>query len=152
VSVPDATGPAHAAFVARLAGLVRQGGTVLDVSRTPGPDHPALLDAGLHVTDAAAAGLRLTDALAGPQVTGPAASPARFDGLLAVGALAHATPEHWPAALAALLKPGAPAYLTFELPDGPPRDQLRRALTAAGLTVTEEADSTSGWHLLLVRT
>jgi hypothetical protein len=35
-----AISPSHAAFVARLAGLVRQGGTVLDASRGAGPPFP----------------------------------------------------------------------------------------------------------------
>jgi hypothetical protein len=39
--------PSHAAFVARLAGLARQGGAVLDAACGTGKYWPALLAAGL---------------------------------------------------------------------------------------------------------
>ena len=42
--------PSHAAFVARLAGLVRQGGAVLDAACGTGKYWPALLAAGLRIT------------------------------------------------------------------------------------------------------
>jgi hypothetical protein len=137
-----AISPSHAAFVARLAGLVRQGGTVLDASRDAGPYRPALLAAGLTVT-----GVALRDL---------ATLPDRFDGLLCVDALAAVAPQDWPAVaagLAAVLNDQAPAYVTVKLPDAPPpRDQVRRWLTAAGFTVTDEADADRYWHLLLART
>ena len=41
-----AVSPSHAAFVARLAGLVRQGGAVLDAACGTGKYWPALLAAG----------------------------------------------------------------------------------------------------------
>ncbi|HMD24804.1 MAG TPA: class I SAM-dependent methyltransferase, partial [Streptosporangiaceae bacterium] len=47
---PAAISPSHAAFVARLAGLVRQGGSVLDAACGTGKYWPALLAAGLQVT------------------------------------------------------------------------------------------------------
>jgi hypothetical protein len=142
-----AISPSHAAFVARLAGLVRQGGTVLDASRDAGPYRPALLAAGLTVT-----GVALRDL---------ATLPDRFDGLLCVDALADVAPQDWPAVaagLAAVLNDQAPAYVTVELPDGasdhyyPPRDQVRRWLAAAGFAVTDESDADHYWHLLLART
>jgi hypothetical protein len=144
---PAPISPSHAAFVARLAGLVRQGGAVLDASCGPGKYWPALLAAGLHVT-----GVPLQDL---PEL------PDRFDGLLCVDALENLTPEDWPGALAglaAVLKDQAPAYLTVELPDRggdhhyPPRDQVRRWLVTAGFAVTDEADADRYWHLLLART
>jgi hypothetical protein len=142
-----AISPSHAAFVARLAGLVRQGGAVLDAACGTGTYWPALLAAGLHVTG--------VDQSALP---GLAARPDRFDGLLCVGALQNVAPEDWPAVaagLAAVLNDRAPAYLTAELPDGPPpppRDQMRRWLAGAGFAVTDEADADHHWHLLLYRT
>jgi hypothetical protein len=139
VSGPPADRQAlHTAFVARLAGLVRQGGVVLDASRGAGQYRAALLAAGLRVT-----GVALPDLTTRPD---------RFDGLLCIGALQEVTPEDWPATaarLAAVLKHGAPAYLTVELP---PPDQVRRWLTAAGFAVTDEADAGHCWHLLLART
>jgi hypothetical protein len=139
--------------VARLAGLVRQGGAVLDVSRATGTYRPALAAAGLTVT-----GVPLQDL---------ATLPDRFDGLLCVDALADVTPENWPAVaagLAAVLNDRAPAYLSDRAGDrddpprddpprdDPPRDQLRRWLAAAGFAVTDEADADRHWHLLLART
>jgi hypothetical protein len=142
-----AISPSHAAFVARLAGLVRQGGAVLDVSRGTGTYRPALAAAGLTVT-----GVPLRDL---------ATLPDRFDGLLCVDALADVAPQDWPgvaARLAAVLNDRAPAYLIVNLSDragdrdDPPRDQLRRWLAAAGFAVTDEADADRHWHLLLART
>jgi DNA-binding FadR family transcriptional regulator len=64
--------------------------------------------------------------------------------------------QDWPAVaagLAAVLNDQAPAYVAVKLPDAPPpRDQVRRWLTAAGITVTDEADADRYWHLLLART
>lgn len=134
MSVPDAV---SAAFVARLAGLVRQGGTVLDASGDPGPHRPALRAAGLQVTARPLRDL--------------AASPDRFDGLLCVGALDHLTSENWPAAaarLAVVLRDQAPAYVAIERP----RDQVARWLAAAGFAVTDQADTGRRLHLLLART
>ena len=45
-----AVSPSHAVFVARLAGLVRPGGTVLDAACGTGKYWPALLAAGLRIT------------------------------------------------------------------------------------------------------
>ena len=92
--------PSHATFVARLAGLVRQGGAVLDAACGTGKYWPALLAAGPVLARALAAGLRVTgvDQSAGmlaqgrrkhPEVPSRvvalqdlAAPPDRFDGLL----------------------------------------------------------------------
>jgi 2-polyprenyl-3-methyl-5-hydroxy-6-metoxy-1,4-benzoquinol methylase len=164
-----AISPSHAAFVARLAGLVRQGGAVLDAACGTGTYWPALLAAGLQVTGVDASAARLAQARRQyPQVPSRVLSlpdlatlpdlstlPDRFDGLLCVDALENVAPADWPAVaagLAAVLKDQAPAYVTVELPVGPPRDQVRRWLSGAGFAVTDEADADHHWHLLLART
>jgi len=161
-----AISPSRAAFVARLAGLVRQGGAVLDAACGTGKYWPALLAAGLQVTGVDASAAMLAQARRQyPQVPSRvlalqdlAELPDRFDGLLCVDALENVAPEDWPAVaagLAAVLKAQAPAYVTVELPDGPPaplRDQVHRWLAAAGFAVTDEADADRCWHLLLART
>ena len=171
-----AISPSHAAFVARLAGLVRQGGAVLDAACGTGKYWPALLAAGLQVTGAdQSAGMLAQARRTYPQVPSRvlalqdlAELPDRFDGLLCVDALENVTPEDWPvvaAGLATVLKYQAPAYVTVDLPDGPLpppaaggyhhyplRDQVRRWLAAAGFAVTAEADADRHWHLLLART
>jgi SAM-dependent methyltransferase len=163
-----AISPSHAAFVARLAGLVRQGGAALDAACGTGKYWPALLAAGLQVTGVDQSAAMLDQARRKyPQVPSRvlalqdlAELPDRFDGLLCVDALENVAPEDWPVVtvgLATVLKDQAPAYVTVELPDGggghhPPRDQVRRWLAAAGFAVTEEADADRYWHLLLART
>lgn len=172
-----AISPSHAAFVARLAGLVRQGGSVLDAACGTGKYWPALLAAGLQVTGVDQSAEMLAQARRTyPQVPSRvlalqdlAELPDRFDGLLCVDALENVAPEDWPvvtAGLAAVLNDQAPAYVTVELPDGPlpppadggghhyypPRDQVRRWLAAAGFAVTDESDADRYWHLLLART
>lgn len=166
---PAAISPSHAAFVARLAGLVRQGGSVLDAACGTGKYWPALLAAGLQVTGVDQSAEMLAEARRTyPQVPSRvlalqdlAELPDRFDGLLCVDALENVAPEDWPvvtAGLAAVLNDQAPAYVTVELPDGasdhyyPPRDQVRRWLAAAGFAVTDESDADHYWHLLLART
>jgi len=126
-----AISPSHAAFVARLAGQVRQGGTVLDAACGTGKYWPALLAAGLQVTGVdQSAGMLAQARRKHPQVESRvlalqdlAALPDRFDGLLCVDALEYVGPEDWPgvaAGLAAVLADRAPAYVTVEqLPDGP---------------------------------
>jgi cyclopropane fatty-acyl-phospholipid synthase-like methyltransferase len=164
-----AISPSHAAFVARLAGLVRQGGQVLDAACGTGKYWPALLAAGLQVTGVDQSAETLARARRKyPQVPSRvlalqdlAELPDRFDALLCVDALENVAPEDWPvvtAGLAAVLKDQAPAYVTVKLADGgahhyhPPRDQMRRWLAAAGFAVTDEADAGHHWHLLLFRT
>jgi SAM-dependent methyltransferase len=163
-----AISPSRAAFVARLAGLVRQGGAVLDAACGTGTYWPALLAAGLQVTGVDQSPAMLAQARREhPEVPSRvlalqdlAELPDRFDALLCVDALQNVAPEDWlivAIALAAVLKDQAPAYVTVKLPDGrdhpyPPRDQVRRWLAAAGFAVTDEADADHCWHLLLART
>jgi SAM-dependent methyltransferase len=122
--------PSHAAFVARLAGLVRQGGAVLDAACGTGKYWPALLAAGLQVTGVdQSAGMLAQAGRKHPEVPSRvvalqdlAALPDRFDGLLCVDALECVAPEDWSAVaagLARVLRPRAPAYVTVELPAGP---------------------------------
>jgi len=158
--------------VARLAGLVRQGGSVLDAACGTGKYWPALLAAGLQVTGVDRSAEMLAQARREyPQVPSRmlalqdlAELPDRFDGLLCVDALECVAPEDWPSVatgLAAVLASRAPAYVTVGLPPPadagghhyyPPRDQVRRWLAAAGFAVTDEADADHYWHLLLART
>ncbi len=146
-----AISPSHAAFVARLAGLVRQGGAVLDAACGTGKYWPALLAAGLQVTGVdQSAGMLAQARRKYPQVPSRvlalqdlAELPDRFDGLLCVDALENVAPEDWPvvaAGLAAVLKDQAPAYVTVELPDGPLRP------TAPATTTTRPATRcAAGW-------
>ena len=113
--------------MARLAGLVRQGGAVLDAACGTGKYWPALLAAGLQVTGVdQSAGMLAQARRKYPQVPSRvlalqdlAELPDRFDGLLCVDALEYVAPEDWPvvaAGLAAVLTDRAPAYVTVELP------------------------------------
>jgi SAM-dependent methyltransferase len=122
--------PSHAAFVARLAGLVRQGGAVLDAACGTGKYWPALLAAGLRITGVdQSAGMLAQAHRKFPEVPARvlalqdlAALPGQFDGLLCVDALEYVAPEDWAvvtAGLARVLRPSAPAYVTVELPAGP---------------------------------
>lgn len=136
MSAPPPDSPSRALFVARLAGLVRRGGRVLDVAGGTGTYAAALLAAGLHVT--------------GLDEVGP---EDLFDGLLAADALAGVAPRDWPpnlAGFAVLLRPQAPAYLTVELRSGPP-PELRDWLEAVGFAIAEEAEDDRYRHLLLTR-
>jgi SAM-dependent methyltransferase len=143
-----AISPSHAAFVARLAGLVRQGGAVLDAACGTGKYWPALLAAGLQVTGVdQSAGMLAQARRKHPEVPSRvlalqdlATLPDRFDGLLCVDALENVAPEDWPvvaAGFARVLLPQAPAYVTVELasePLPPPADprQLPGELLADG--------------------
>ena len=125
-----AVSPSHAAFVARLAGLVRQGGAVLDAACGTGKYWPALLAAGLRITGVdQSAGMLAQARRKHPEVPSRllalqdlATLPERFDGLLCADALEYVAPEDWPvvtAGFARVLRERAPAYVTVELPDGP---------------------------------
>ena len=125
-----AISPSHAAFVARLAGLVRQGGAVLDAACGTGKYWPALLAAGLRITGVdQSAGMLAHARRKHPEVPTRvlalqdlATLPDRFDGLLCVDALEYVAPEEWPvvtAGFARVLVDQAPAYVTVELPDEP---------------------------------
>jgi 2-polyprenyl-3-methyl-5-hydroxy-6-metoxy-1,4-benzoquinol methylase len=124
----------HAAFVARLTAVIRPGGEVLDAACGTGKYWPALLAAGLRITGVDQSAGMLAQArrkhpgvqarvLALQDLAGAADLLGRFDGLLCVDALENVAPEDWPlavAGLAAAMKPGTPAYVTVEVPGGPP--------------------------------
>jgi hypothetical protein len=107
-----------------------------------------------------------------------------FDAVICVDAIENVGPEDWPVvvgALAAAARPGAPLYLTVELPepadevfyrqaraaghpvirgesfDGigyhyfPPRDSVLAWLSGAGLETHEEVEGDGYWHLLAER-
>ena len=60
----------------------------------------------------------------------------RFDGLLCVDALENVGPEDWPVVLVgfrAVLRPGAPAYVTVEIPDGEESEPTDEPLVAGEL-------------------
>ena len=179
--------PSHAAFVERLTKLVQPGGDVLDAACGTGKYWPALLAAGLRVTGVdQSAGMLAQARRKHPEVPSLVLGlqdladaehlRGRFDGLLCVDALETVAPEDWPvvaAGLAAVLKPGAPAYLTVEVHDGPlppptdpralpgeltdgggyhyypPRDQVRGWLTGAGFAISGEQEADYYWHFLL---
>ena len=141
--------PSHAAFVARLAGLIRPDGAVLDAACGTGKYWPALLAAGLRVTGVdQSAGMLAQAHRKHPEVASRvlalqdlAGLPDRFDGLLCVDALENVAPEDWPAVAAGfarVLRPHAPAYVTVELRDEPlpppldPRQLPGEELLASG--------------------
>jgi SAM-dependent methyltransferase len=122
--------PSHAAFVARLAGLVRREGEVLDAACGTGKYWPALLAAGLRITGVdQSAGMLAQARRKHPGVPSRVLAlqdladlEATFDGLLCVDALENVAPEDWPgvvAGFAGVLAPQAPVYITVELPSGP---------------------------------
>jgi SAM-dependent methyltransferase len=125
-----AVSPSHAGFVARLTGLIRSGGEILDAACGTGKYWPVLLAAGLRVTgvDQSAGMLaqarhkhpEISSLLLGLQeIADTGGLRGRFDGLLCVDALENVAPEDWPGVvtgLAGVLKPRAPAYLTAEAP------------------------------------
>jgi SAM-dependent methyltransferase len=182
-----AISPSHASFVARLTALARPGGTVLDAACGTGKYWPALLAAGLAITGTDQSAAMLAQARGKyPDVAAQVLAlqdldrlPGPFDALLCVDALEYVAPEDWPAVAAGLagaLRPGAPGYVTVELPPEPmppprdprqlagevvneaggyhyypPRSRVRDWLTGAGLRITADADADYYWHLLLTR-
>jgi SAM-dependent methyltransferase len=157
-----AISPSHAAFVARLAALVRPGGAVLDAACGTGKYWPALLAAGLSVTGVdQSAGMLAQARRKHPDVPSRvlplqdlATLGDRFDGLICVDALECVAPEDWPFALAgfsAVLLPKAPAYVTVERPDGPlppladPRQLPEEVTLNGGYHYYPRKDLVRGW-------
>jgi 2-polyprenyl-3-methyl-5-hydroxy-6-metoxy-1,4-benzoquinol methylase len=178
--------PTHAAFVDDLARRAGAGAQVIDVACGTGKYWPRLLAAGLRVTgvDQSAGMLAVAHAKDLPvevwQValqdlakTGDLAG--RFDALLCVDAMECVGPEDWPRVLTgfhAVLRPGAHAYLSVELPDQevpepagvlvagevleddayhfyPQRHQVRTWLDESEMTVVKQADGHGYWHLIV---
>jgi SAM-dependent methyltransferase len=157
-----AISPSHAAFVARFAGLVRPGGTVLDAACGTGKYWPALLAAGLRVTGIdQSEGMLAQARRKHPEVPARVLTlqdmvglEDRFDGLTCVDALENVPPEDWPrvaAGLAAVLGHGAPCYVTVELPDGPlpppadPRQVPGEVTDGGGYHYYPPRDRVHGW-------
>lgn len=182
--------PSHAAFVARLTKLIRPKGSVLDAACGTGKYWPMLLAAGVRVTGVDQSEGMLAQArrkhpevparlLALQDLATAEDLRTRFDGLLCVDALENVAPEDWPGAvsgLAAVLKSGAPAYVTVEFHEGqlpppvdprqvpgedfeggerggyhyyPAWDQARTWLAAAGFSIEDEREADNYWHFLL---
>ncbi len=184
-----AISPSHATFVTRLITLIGSGRDVLDAACGTGKYWPVVLAAGLRVTGTDQSAGMLAQArskhpevparvLALQDLAAAADLRGRFDGLLCVDALEYVAPEDLPgvvAGLGATLKPGAPAYVTAEAPDGPlpapvdprqvpgehfegggyhyypARDQARDWLAAAGFRIKDEQEADYYWHFLLER-
>lgn len=174
--------PTHADFVDDLARRLGAGARVLDAACGTGKYWPRLLEAGLKVTGAdqsagmlevaRAKGLPIVIVRVALQDIGDVSG--RFDGLLCVDAMENVGPEDWPLVLngfRGVLKPGAFAYLSVELPDGelpepvgllvpgevledeayhfyPMREQVLAWLEGSGFAVVREAEGDGYWHLL----
>ncbi|HZB48390.1 MAG TPA: class I SAM-dependent methyltransferase [Mycobacteriales bacterium] len=179
--------PTHRACVDRLVASTPDGGLVVDAACGTGKYWPQLLAAGRRVLgldqsagmlaralakhpDVPTRVLALQDLARAPELAGIA------DGLICVDALENVGPEDWPrvlGGLAAVLRPGAPAYLTVELPEEPlpapvdprqvagelfagggyhyypDRDRVRGWLAGAGFGTVAQADGDGYWHLLV---
>ena len=157
-----AVSPSHAAFVARLVGLVRQDGGVLDAACGTGKYWPALLAAGLRITGVdQSAGMLAQARRKYPEVPSRvlalqdlATLPDQFDGLLCVDALEYVAPEDWPvvtAGFASVLVDQAPGYVTVELPDEPlpppadPRQVPGEVTDGGGYHYYPARDQVRGW-------
>jgi SAM-dependent methyltransferase len=157
-----AISPSHAAFVARFAGLIPPGGTVLDAACGTGKYWPALLAAGLRVTGIdQSEGMLAQARRKHPEVPSRVLAlqdlvrlDDRFDGLTCVDALEYVPPEDWPgvaAGLAAVLGHGAPCYVTVELPDRPlpppadPRQVPGEDTEGGGYHYYPPRDRVRGW-------
>lgn len=152
-----AISPSHEAFVRRLLGLTRPGGTALDAACGTGKYWPLVLASGRTVVgvDQAAEMLRLAAA------KHPGVPVARvglqqlafqgvFDAVMCVDALENVGPEDWPLVLARLrdaARPGAPLYLTVELcPEEEVRRDFERARAAGAPVVPGESFDGVGYH------
>lgn len=150
--------PSHARFLERLLELTRPRGTVLDVACGTGRPWPTILRSGRSVIGVdQSAGMLAVAARKHPEVPVGLVAMADlryegiFDAVICVDALENVGPEDWPGTLSRLVaaaRPGAPLYLTVELPEA--EDVLRAAYesaVAAGHPVVpgEDFDGT-GYH------
>jgi 2-polyprenyl-3-methyl-5-hydroxy-6-metoxy-1,4-benzoquinol methylase len=146
-------------WVARLLGLVKPGGTVLDAPCGTGKYFPVAAAAGLAVVGADQSAGMLEKARA----RGIACSLEQralqdlsyvheFDAVMTIDAMEHVPPEDWPLVLANLhraARPGGYLYLTVEDLDGPRIDQALAALTADGVPAVRGevvAGDSGGYH------
>lgn len=187
-SPPEEISPTHRACVDRLLASTPDGGLVVDAACGSGRYWPQLLAAGRRVlgVDQSAGMLghaRIrhpevpTRALALQELSTAAELAKVADALLCVDALEQVGPEDWPRVLggfAAVMRPGATAYLTVGLPGEPlpapvdPRqvagelfaaggyhfypdqDRVRGWLAGAGFVTVGQSDGEDGcWHLLI---
>jgi SAM-dependent methyltransferase len=119
--------PTHAAMLDRLLAATVPGGEVLDAPCGTGKYWPAILASGHRVTGIDQSSGMLTQAARRfPDV--PTRHLAlqdlddngRFDAVTCIDAMEYVGPEDWPGVVGRLhdaAKPGAPIYLTVELPD-----------------------------------
>ena len=146
-----AISPSHAAFVARLAGLVLPGRAVLDAACGTGQYWPALLAAGPEITGTGQSAAMLAHAhRTYPEVPAwvlarqdLAIRPGPFNALLGVDALKYVAPRTgqrwWPASAG-----GGHCY--------PPRPAVRGWLAEASFSIAGQAGAEGlYWHLLLTR-
>ena len=156
-----ATPASHATWLARLAGIVPQGGRVLDAACGTGRAWPPLLHAGLDVTGIdQSSGILKIAAVKHPSVSvrrlplqelvTVSEWSAHFDGLTCLDAMENVGPEHWPAVVAGfghVLKPLAPAYITVEVPDPTESGDLSAPVAADGAPlVAGESYDGNGYH------
>lgn len=180
--------PTHRACVDRLLASTPDGGLVVDAACGTGRYWSQLLAGGRRVLglDQSAGMLGHartqhpevpTRVLALQELSAAAELAKVADGLICVDALEHVGPEDWPRVLggfAAVLRPGAPAYLTVGLSGAPlpapvdPRqvpgelyaaggyhfypdpDRVRGWLAGAGFVTVAQSDGEDGcWHLLV---
>jgi ubiquinone/menaquinone biosynthesis C-methylase UbiE len=147
----------HDRFVRRLLVLARPGGTVLDAACGTGRFWPIVLASGRTIvgTDQSAGMLRVAsskhpDVPVGKVALQDLAFDAVFDAVMCVDAIENVGPEDWPVVLARLragARPGAPLYLTVELPDEEAvRREYEAALAAGHPVVPGEMFDGVGYH------
>jgi SAM-dependent methyltransferase len=178
--------PTHRAFVGRVLEMAAPGGLVVDVACGTGKYWPLVLASGRRVlgVDQSAGMLEVagrkhpevpTRVVGMQELAAQTDLAGAADAVLCVDAMENVGPEDWPPVLGGLhrlLRPGAPAYLTVELPEEalpdpvdprqmpgelvgagyhyyPSRQQVRGWLADAGFAVADEGDGDYYWHLIL---
>jgi cyclopropane fatty-acyl-phospholipid synthase-like methyltransferase len=150
--------PSHAAMLARLLEATVAGGEVLDVPCGTGKYWPAILASGRRVVGAdQSAGMLAQASRKSPDVPVRRLAlqeldeHARYDALICVDALENVGPEDWPPVLGRLreaLRPGAPIYLTSEIPEPGEAEAEFAAARARGEPVVpgEALGEDGGYH------
>lgn len=131
-------GAVHGTWVDRLLALTPSGGLILDAACGTGIYWPRILAGGHRVLGIDHSGGMLARArskhpevetrqLTLQELVTAGELERQFDGLICVDAMENVLPEDWPTVLNGfrrVLKPGAPAYLTVELPTEEVRARL----------------------------
>jgi SAM-dependent methyltransferase len=150
--------PSHARLLERLLRMTRPGGTILDVACGTGRPWPTILRSGRSVIGVdQSAGMLAVAARKHPGVpvglVAMADLPydAVFDAVICLDALENVGPEDWPRTLDRLVaaaRPGAPLYLTVELPESEEglRTAYETALSAGHPVVPGEDFDGTGYH------